>query len=123
MYKLARGEQDSMSSKVDKVVIFITAGTEQEAHNIARLLVEQRKAACANIVPRVHSLFWWQGKLDSAQEALLIVKTRTSLLPQVINLVREAHSYDVPEIIALPIIGGNEDYLRWIADETVEGDC
>ncbi len=111
-----------MSSKADKIVVFVTASTEQEAKNIARLLVEQRKVACVNIVPRVHSLFWWQGKLDSAQETLLIAKTRASLLPQVIDVVEKAHSYDVPEIIALPIIGGNEDYLRWIADETVEGD-
>ena len=111
-----------MSSKADKIVVFVTASTEQEAENIARLLVEQRKVACVNIVPRVRSLFWWQGKLDSAQETLLVAKTRASLLPQVIDVVEKAHSYDVPEIVALPIIGGNEDYLRWIADETVEGD-
>ncbi len=103
------------------VTVFITAGTKQEADNIARLLVEQRKAACASILPKVHSLFWWHGKLDSAQETLLIVKTRTSLLPQVIDVVEKAHSYDVPEIIALPIIGGNDRYLRWILDETDEG--
>lgn len=112
-----------MSSKTDKIVVFVTASNEQEADNIARLLVEQRKVACVNIVPRLHSLFWWHGKLDSAQETLLIAKTRASLLPQVIDVVKKAHSYDVPEIVALPIIGGNEDYLRWIADETVEGDC
>jgi len=107
-----------MSSEVDKIVVFITAGTEQEADNIARLLVEQRKAACVNILPGVHSLFWWHGELDSAEETLLIAKTRTSLLPQVIDMVKKAHSYDVPEIVALPIIGGNERYLRWIDDET-----
>jgi periplasmic divalent cation tolerance protein len=84
------------------------------------LLVEQRKAACVSIVPGVHSLFWWQGELDSAEESLLIAKTRGSLLPEVIDLVRKAHSYDVPEIVALPIIGGNEPYLRWIIDETDE---
>ena len=110
-----------MSDKIDKVVVFITAGTEQEANNIARLLVEQRKVACVNIIPKVHSLFWWQGKLDSVQEILLIAKTRASLLPQVINLVQEAHSYDVPEILALPIVGGNEDYLTWIVNETDKG--
>ena len=109
-----------MSSEADKVVIFITAGTEEEADNIARVLVEQRKAACVNIIPRVRSLFWWQGEPDSAQEILLIAKTRAALLPQLIEAVKEAHSYDVPEIVALPIIGGNEDYLRWIADETEE---
>ncbi|MBI3040111.1 MAG: divalent-cation tolerance protein CutA [Chloroflexi bacterium] len=85
------------------------------------MLLNQRKAACVNIVPRVDSLFWWQGKLDSAQESLLIAKTRASLLPDIIEMVKMAHSYDVPEIIALPVIGGNEDYLRWIDSETEEG--
>jgi len=109
-----------MRGEGDKLVVFITASSEQEADNIARLLVEQRKAACVNIIPQVHSLFWWRGKIDSAEERLLIAKTRASLLPQVIELVKKTHSYEVPEIIALPIIGGNESYLRWIADETDE---
>ena len=71
---------------------------------------------CVNIVSRVDSLFWWQGELDSAQESLLIVKTKASVLNQIVNLVKEHHSYDVPEIIALPIISGNQDYLEWIGD-------
>ena len=81
------------------------------------MLLNQRKAACVNIVPNVSSLFWWQDKLDSAQESLLIVKTKASLLDEIIRLVKEIHSYDVPEIIALPIIGGNQDYLEWIDKE------
>ena len=101
-----------------KIVIFITTGTEEEAHKIAELLLSKRKAACVNIVPRVDSSFWWQDKLDSARESLLIIKTRASLLQQVIALVKEVHSYSVPEIIALPIIGGNQDYLKWIDAET-----
>jgi periplasmic divalent cation tolerance protein len=103
-----------------KIVIFVTTSTEQEAHKIAELLLGKRKAACVNIVPRVDSSFWWQGKLDSARESLLIIKTRASLLPEIIELVKSAHSYEVPEIIALPIIGGNEDYLRWIDGEVKE---
>jgi periplasmic divalent cation tolerance protein len=103
-----------------KVVIFVTTGTEAEAHKIAELLLTNRKAACVNIVPGVESSFWWQGKLDSAQESLLIIKTRASLLHEVIELVKSIHSYQVPEIIAFPIIGGNEEYLKWIDDE-VEG--
>ncbi len=99
----------------------ITTATEEEARRIAELLVNQRKAACVNIVPRVDSLFWWQGKLVSAQESLLIVKTRASLLPEIVSLVKGVHSYEVPEIIALPIISGNEDYLRWMDSEVVEG--
>jgi periplasmic divalent cation tolerance protein len=101
-----------------KVVIFVTTSSEQEAHKISERLLASRKAACVNIVPRVDSSFWWQGKLDSAQESLLIIKTRASLLQEVIDLVKGAHSYSVPEIIALPIIGGNQDYLNWIDAET-----
>lgn len=63
-------------------------------------------------MPGVSSLFWWQDKLDSAQESLLIVKTKASLLPEIISLVKGIHSYDIPEIIALPVVGGNQDYLE-----------
>jgi len=100
-----------------KIVIFVTTASEQEAHKIADLLLSRRKAACVNIVPGVDSSFWWQGKLDSARENLLVIKTKASLLTDIIELVKTAHSYEIPEIIALPIIGGNEDYLRWIDNE------
>lgn len=108
------------SEEVDRglVVVFITAGTEQEAENISRVLVERRKVACVNIVPSIRSLFRWQGEPNSAQEFLLIAKTRASLLPGVVEVVREIHSYDVPEVIALPVVGGNDDYLSWVVDET-----
>jgi len=98
-------------------VLFITASNGEEAHKIAEVLLNQRKVACVNIVPRVSSLFWWQDKLDSAQESLLIIKTKASLLPEIINLVKGVHSYEVPEIIALPIVGGNQDYLEWLDKE------
>lgn len=101
----------------ENVVIFITTGTDEEAHRIANMLLNQRKVACVNILPKVRSLFWWQDKLDSAQESLLIIKTKASLLDEVVMLVKEIHSYDVPEVIALPIIGGNPDYLEWIGKE------
>ncbi len=106
-----------MNGNTELVVLFITTATAKEAQRISRVLIEQRKAACVNIVPRVSSLFWWQDKLDSAQESLLIVKTKASLLNEIVTLVREIHSYDVPEIIALPIVGGNQDYLEWISKE------
>jgi periplasmic divalent cation tolerance protein len=101
----------------ENVVIYITAGTDEEAREVAQVLLEKRKAACVNILPRVRSIFWWQDKLDSAQEILLIVKTKASLVNEIVRLVREVHSYDVPEIIALPIVGGNRDYLEWIGKE------
>jgi periplasmic divalent cation tolerance protein len=103
-----------------KIVIFVTTSSEPEAHKIAELLLSRRKAACVNIVPRIASSFWWQGKLDSAQESLLIIKTKASLLPEIVALVKTEHNYKVPEIIALPIIGGNVDYLKWIDDEVRE---
>lgn len=71
-------------------------------------------------MPRVNSLFWWQGKPNSTKESLLIVKTRGSLLSKIIEMVKSSHSYEIPEIIALPIIGGNEDYLNWIDNEVKE---
>ena len=106
-----------MRGNTDKVVIFITTSSEEEAHYIANLLLNQRKVACINIIPKVDSIFWWQGKLEGAKESLLVVKTLASLLPEVVSLVKGAHSYQVPEIIALPILGGSEDYLKWIDSE------
>jgi len=95
------------------VVILVTS-SEEEAPKIANALLTRRKVACVNIVPRVSSFFWWQDNIDSDQESLLIIKTRASLLDEVVALVKEVHSYDVPEVIALPIIGGNDDYLVWL---------
>lgn len=100
------------------MVVLVTAPTPGEAENIAKLLLEHRKAACVNVVPRVDSLFWWEGKVDSSQEALLIIKTRAVLMKEVIDLVKQAHSYTTPEVIALPIVAGSEDYLKWLAEET-----
>jgi len=107
--------------EASRVVVLITTATEEEARSVAELLLNQRKAACVNIVPRINSLFWWQDKLDSTRESLLIVKTKASVLNEIVRLVKEIHSYDVPEIIALPIIGGNRDYLEWIGKEVKRG--
>jgi periplasmic divalent cation tolerance protein len=100
--------------KTDRIVVLITAGSEEEAHKIAESLVKRKKAACVNIVPRVDSLFWWEDRLDSVQESLLLVKTKASLFSEIVELVKRTHSYEVPEIIALPIIAGSEDYLKWL---------
>jgi len=96
------------------IVLFITTANTGEAQQISKVLLEQRKAACVNIIPNIDSLFWWEGKLDSERENLLVVKTKASLLSEIINLVKKVHSYAVPEIIAMPIVGGNQDYLEWI---------
>jgi periplasmic divalent cation tolerance protein len=101
------------------IIVFITTETQVQGRDIADALLAGKLAACVNIVPQVQSKFWWQGKIDSADESLLIVKTREALLDKLIASVKSKHSYTVPEIIALPIIGGNEDYLDWI-DETTQ---
>lgn len=106
----------------DYLVVFITTGNAAEAERIADVLVSSRKAACVNILPHVDSRFWWQGKIDSADEALLIVKTREALLDELIGLIKENHSYEIPEVIALPVVGGNIDYLQWLDDETEKKD-
>ncbi|MDI6751804.1 MAG: divalent-cation tolerance protein CutA [bacterium] len=96
------------------IVVFITASEEEQAKKIAEELVSKRLIACANILPKVSSLFWWQGRICSEKEVLLILKTKEDLLDKVIKTTKELHSYEVPEIIALPIIGGSEEYLEWI---------
>ena len=102
------------------LVVFITTSSYEEARKIADALVSQKKAACVNIVPKVRSLFRWKGKIEDAEESLLVVKTRTKLFAEVMSTVKGIHSYEVPEIIALPIMAGNPDYLQWINEETGE---
>jgi len=106
-----------MNSNTEFVVLLVTAASAEEAQHISKALLDQRKAASVNIVPRVNSLFWWHGKIDSAEEKLLIVKTKTPMLDEAIRLVKKNHSYEIPQIIALPIVGGNQDYLDWIDRE------
>lgn len=98
------------------IVIFVTAVHKQEAEHIAKQLLKNKLAACVNIVPKVESLFWWKGKIDHAEEALLIIKSKRTKLNKIIKLVKSLHTYQVPEIIALPIIGGYKPYLRWLDD-------
>ena len=99
------------------IVVFVTAKDPEEAQKIANLLLKRRQAACVNIIPAVDSRFWWKDKLDSTQESLLIIKTKDVLLTDIVKSVKKIHSYSVPEIIALPIVGGNQDYLDWIDSE------
>jgi periplasmic divalent cation tolerance protein len=100
------------------IVVFITVDSQENAQKIANKLLTERKAACVNVIPAIESHYWWQGQIESAKELLLIVKTRAALIDELIKLVKEIHPYSVPEIIALPIIGGNQDYLQWIEKET-----
>ncbi len=105
-----------MKSGKEATLIFTTAPTKKEARTIASALLNQKKAACVSILPGAHSLFWWEGKIDSSDEVLLLIKTASHLLDDVTALIRKIHSYDVPEVVAVPIIGGNEEYLKWLRE-------
>jgi len=100
------------------VVVYVAAGSEQEALNIAKAAVEERLAACANLIPKIRSIYRWEGKVCDEPECYLIIKTRKALFHTLRDRVKDLHSYEVPEIIALPIIEGLEDYLEWICTET-----
>ena len=99
----------------DKRIVLSTAGSEDEARKIATHLVEHRLAACVNLVPRIQSIYRWQGKVESSQEWLLIIKTTASQFPAVRDAIGELHSYDVPECLSVAIEEGSETYLNWIA--------
>ncbi len=97
--------------------VLVTAGSMEEAEKIAGKLLDEKKAACVNIIPGVKSFFRWENKKESGEEVLMIVKSRVEILDEVIEVVKTNHSYDVPEIIALPIAGGDENYLKWMEGE------
>ncbi len=100
--------------KTAHIVILVTAKDKKEASRIARGLLEAKLIACANIIDGLRSMFWWQGKIDSSREVLLVLKTQHKLFPKVCAKVKSLHSYQTPEIISLPIINGSRDYLKWI---------
>ncbi len=99
-------------------IVLVTAGSAEEAAAIGRTLIEERLAACANIVPRIRSIYRWKGKIYDEQELLIIIKTRTSLFEAVQKRVKELHSYEVPEIISFPVALGLPQYLEWVQAET-----
>lgn len=101
------------------IVILVTAKDQEEAQKIARGLLEDKLAACCNIMPKIQSLFWWDGKIDSADEVLLIIKSEKTLWNKIQDKVKELHSYQTPEIIALPVVEGSKEYLDWIKDSIV----
>ena len=103
------------------IVVFVTAGSSAEGERLARALVEERLAACVNRIAAVQSVYRWQGKVEQSAEELLVIKTRADLFAALEKRVRELHSYSVPEVIALPIINGSENYLRWLSAQLVSG--
>ena len=104
----------------NSLVVLVTTGSVEEARTIAQTVVEERLAACASLVEHVQSIFRWEGRIQSEQESLLILKTTAVRFPELQTRIKAVHSYSVPEIIAFPILMGAEDYLAWINRETQE---
>lgn len=100
------------------VIVYVTVSTETEAQRIAEIVVGERLAACANILPPIRSIYWWEGKLESAGEVAVLLKTRETLADPLIERVRELHSYECPCIVAMPLVAGNPAFVAWIGSET-----
>jgi len=104
------------SSATDHSIAFVTCPNEEVGKTIARGLVEKKLAACVNIIPKVTSIYLWQGKVEEDTEVLLKIKTRASMVSNLTSYVRDNHPYDVPEIITAKIDQGNDAYLKWMTD-------
>lgn len=102
------------------IVALVTVPSEEVGTAVAQALLDRRLVACVNIVPAVNSLYVWEGELCSDDELLLIIKSKAALFDELASVVQDVHPYEVPEIIALPIVAGSQDYLDWI--EKVTGD-
>lgn len=102
----------------DILIVFVSAGSQEEAQKIAKAVVESRAAACATILPSVRSLYWWEGKIADEQESILLLKTTVENYPKVEELVRSHHSYTTPEILAVPVAKGLDQYIAWVRNET-----
>lgn len=100
------------------IVVLVTAKDALEAKKISDQLLKKKLIVCANLIEGVESVFRWQGKIDQAKETLMILKSKQSLFKKIVKTVNAHHSYEVPEVIALPIVDGNPDYLKWI-DESL----
>jgi len=98
----------------DPIVVFITAASAEEAIRIAEVLVDSKLAACVQVLPEMHSIYLWKGEVERAREVLIIAKTTMAKFDGLQSQVRAIHSYETPEIIALPIVAGSEDYLKWL---------
>ncbi|BAY99342.1 divalent-cation tolerance protein CutA [Tolypothrix tenuis PCC 7101] len=103
---------------MEPIFVYITCKDRAEALQVGKALVEERLAACANVIDGMESIYWWKGQLEVGKEAVLILKSRNDLLEELTKKVKLEHSYEVPCVVALPIKGGNQDYLNWLLGET-----
>ena len=101
----------------DKIVVFSACDSEDQAGKIAHALVDQKLAACVNIVPGARSIYRWKGQIEDAAEWLLIIKSRRDLMDQLRAAISNIHSYEVPELLAIPVVDGSESYLAWLDRE------
>ena len=104
----------------ERLVVLMTAGSQEEAVKVADALVTEMLAACVNVLPGVTSIYRWEGELQRDQEWLLVAKSTREVLDDLVRRVQSLHSYDLPEVVAIPVVGGNEAYLRWV-DAEVHG--
>jgi periplasmic divalent cation tolerance protein len=102
----------------DKIVVFTTCGSEQEARKLAAMLIEKRLAACVNITAPVTSIYRWKGVVEESREWLLIVKSRRDCFDRLRIALESAHSYELPEVLAIPVVAGSPNYLAWVDSET-----
>ena len=103
---------------MELIFVYMTTGSRDEAERIGRALVEERLAACVNIVPGMRSIYRWQGAVETADETIVVAKTRADLFDRLTARVKELHSYEVPCVVELPIGRGNPDYLGWLEAES-----
>lgn len=103
-----------MAQRKAYIVVLVTAKDLEQARAIAQGLLNEKLIACANLIKGVKSMFWWDGKIDTSDEALLVMKTRKNLFKKVCAAVKKMHSYETPEVIAFALTDGNTDYLNWI---------
>lgn len=99
---------------MDKIVVLCTCATESEAEKLARLLLDRRLAACVSVIPAIRSFYHWKGAVDSSVECLLLIKTSRELFTDLCETLQAAHSYEVPEVLALPVLAGAASYLDWL---------
>ncbi len=102
------------SRMTDKIVVLNTCGSEAEAERLARLLVDQHLAACVSIAPRLRSFYRWNGAVESSEEWLLLIKSSRAVFDRLRTALEQAHSYEVPEVLALPVVDGSAAYLEWL---------